>query len=499
MGWDPPHAEMFMDGSVTALGIHANTTISMDAYGTYFDIEGSFLNLFSASLDIEANYGSLNDTEFSVTGTFNSDLSSALEDKVGALLDNVVKEAKAALGDAGSVMMNAHQACDDAMAVFNMAQIDVAKVAVEATRNTLTVTEAVNAAAQQEVDNSKWTLEAARAILEASQVAVHESCDIGVAAAEATLNATLEANSFGLEVSQKVEEDIFVKEAKKALDNAHNDVSIAEQACADAARSFNFALADVNTAQDEYDNAVANWEDLRHPLETEQANVDNAVAALNEKLQNCESRDCSFFDVVCVAEQAVCTAGAEVLKTAVQAAETALNAAQLAFNDAQALVDNSLQALNSANDVWDETKDLVHDKCDVDLANAQEAVVAAQEMSEKATLRAQGGMFDIPDMDIGVPLLSIQDIAFNTSVAQAETGIFDGVMTASFFGGDTTTMGIPINVFSIDGMASSIIDNMADFPGGILPELQQLLTGPVEDSYTVSADCSVNLALSVMT
>ncbi|XP_078693311.1 uncharacterized protein LOC144923010 [Branchiostoma floridae x Branchiostoma belcheri] len=796
MGWDPPHAELFIDASVTALGIHANTTISMDAYGTYFDIEGSFLDLFSASLGIEANYGSLNDTEFSVTGTFNSDLSSALEDKVDALLDNVVKEAKAALGDAGSVMMNAHQACDDAMAVFNTAQIDadsaqldfenafaslisanhgletekaaltnavadlfekqqncqfrecgffdvaciaynaglavcqaglevakatveaakqtlnvaqltatdaqevenstrwtldaanavleqsqiavndlcdfgvqaaretlfaaednntfgiqvaekvgeslnklikeateavdgahndvsiaqqacdaaranfdsaqadfdsaqsgyenaiasftsakldlqtakaafdsaladldekqrncdalddcpwydipchtkraaclaaleVAKVAVEATRNTLTVAEAVNAAAKQEVDNSKWTLEAARAILEASQVAAHESCDIGVAAALATLNATLEANSFGLEVSQKVEEDIFVKEAKKALDNAHNDVSIAEQACADAARSFNFALADVNTAQDEYDNAVANWEALRHQLETEQTNVDNAVAALNEKLQNCESRDCSFFDVVCVAEQAVCNAGVEVLKTAVHAAETALNAAQLAFNDAQALVDNSLQALNSANDVWDGTKDLVHDKCDVDLANAQEAVVAAQEMSEKATLRAQGGMFDIPDMDIGVPLLSIQNIAFNTSVAQAETGIFDGVMTASFFGGNTTTMGIPINVFSIENMASSIIDNIADFPdilqpapqpttllnetlppttqmpealppnilleappqsGGILPELQQLLTGPVEDSYTVSADCSVNLALSV--
>ncbi|XP_078621643.1 uncharacterized protein LOC144887947 isoform X2 [Branchiostoma floridae x Branchiostoma japonicum] len=122
ISWLPWHAKLLIHGSVTVLGIQARTTISMDSSRTYFAIEGNFLNLFSASLEIEASYGSLKHAEFMVTGIFKSDLSSALREEVKRTLENYVKEANEALDRAHSDVSNARHACADARRHFSLAQ-----------------------------------------------------------------------------------------------------------------------------------------------------------------------------------------------------------------------------------------------------------------------------------------------------------------------------------------------------------------------------------------
>ncbi|CAH1256732.1 Hypp1712 [Branchiostoma lanceolatum] len=125
ISWIPIHAELLIDGSVTVLGITASTTVSMDASRTYFAIEGKFLNKFSASLEIEAPYGSLKEAEFSATGTFKNDLLSTLQNKVEGFLDNLVKEANNAVTGAQDKVKRAHDACDDAKRPFNSAKANV--------------------------------------------------------------------------------------------------------------------------------------------------------------------------------------------------------------------------------------------------------------------------------------------------------------------------------------------------------------------------------------
>ncbi|KAI8493018.1 Troponin I, slow skeletal muscle [Branchiostoma belcheri] len=112
---------------VTVLGIHASTTISMDSSGTYFAIEGKFLNKFQASLEIEASYGSPKEAEFRATGTFKNDLFRTLRDKVEGFMDNLVKEANKAIDSATNVLNKVEKACDAARKPFNKAKAKVAR------------------------------------------------------------------------------------------------------------------------------------------------------------------------------------------------------------------------------------------------------------------------------------------------------------------------------------------------------------------------------------
>ncbi|XP_035661792.1 uncharacterized protein LOC118406044 [Branchiostoma floridae] len=247
---------------------------------------------------------------------------------------------------------------------------------------------------------------------------------------------------------------------------------------------------------------------------------------------------------------AVCQAALEVAKVVMEGSRQAFDSAQQAATAAQQLVDNNRLTLEVAKVVLEGTETAMHDSCNNGVASAEEALVAAQEMTEKATLRALGGVLDIQEFkELGFNLFNIEEMGFSATLAVAQTGIFDGWMKASFFGGDPQTMNIPIDILSIDDMSSSILAMMQDFlygipplppqqpsalptppapstlpgplppvtqpeiglpeavvpttlpsqppeSGGILPELQQLLTDAVEGSYTVSSDCTVNLELS---
>ncbi|XP_066264279.1 uncharacterized protein [Branchiostoma lanceolatum] len=463
----------------------------------------------------------------------------------------------------------------------------VVKVTVEAARGTLGVATAATTGAQQVVDTSRRTLDAAIGVLEGTRVKVHQSCDIGVTAAVETLAATREANSFGLEVAEKVEatEDIVLKKATQALDSARGDVSVAQQACDAARTDFNSAQADVNSAQLNFDNAVASLDAANHALESENANFDSAVADLEEQQRNCQPRDCDWWDAPCHAYNAglaVCQAALEIAKGVVEVTRQTLSAAQLAATAAQQVADNSSGTLDVAKGVLGVTETAMHGSCDIGVSAAEETLVTAQEMAEKATLRVLGGVLDI--QDLGFNVLDILEMGLGATAAdrEAETGSIDGWMMASFFGGNPLMTSIPINILSIDDMASSVLVMIQDLlggtqpptlspplppqpptampeppapttlpgplappttlpealppttlgelgvsstttlgrwafgdppptplpettllsqpqppaSGGILPELQQLLTDAVEGSYTVSPDCTVILALS---
>ncbi|XP_078704017.1 uncharacterized protein LOC144929017 [Branchiostoma floridae x Branchiostoma belcheri] len=224
ISWIPIHAELLIDGSVTVLGIHASTTISMDASRTYFAIAGNFLNMFSASLEIEASYGSLREAEFSATGTFKNDLFSTLRDRVEGFLDNLVNEANEALGSAQSDVHKAHEDCDAARGPFNSAQADV-----DSAQRDFDNAVADLEGAKQDLENEKRKFDDAVADLNQKQESCRfRDCDwwdapchafnAGLAVCQAALEVakgTVEATKHTLDVAQ-----LAVTGAQAVVDNS---------------------------------------------------------------------------------------------------------------------------------------------------------------------------------------------------------------------------------------------------------------------------------------
>ena len=101
LGWNPPVAEMIIEGSVTVLAIKVTVNITINERGASFIVEGSFLKLFHARVELRASYGSLSTADFEVNAYFRQDLISTLREmalsalkKIGDAADKAIKKAQ---------------------------------------------------------------------------------------------------------------------------------------------------------------------------------------------------------------------------------------------------------------------------------------------------------------------------------------------------------------------------------------------------------------------
>ncbi|XP_066294937.1 uncharacterized protein [Branchiostoma lanceolatum] len=122
IGWLPPRAKLQIEGSVTVLFIKQTVNITMDEQGTRFFIEGSFLNLFRASLEVAASYGSIKTASFQVTGQMQQDLFRQLREKVENAIDGYVKRADEAIDAAKAKVRQAEVNWDIAVKDIQKAQ-----------------------------------------------------------------------------------------------------------------------------------------------------------------------------------------------------------------------------------------------------------------------------------------------------------------------------------------------------------------------------------------
>eukprot|EP00058_Branchiostoma_floridae_P026800 XP_002612291.1 hypothetical protein BRAFLDRAFT_122528 [Branchiostoma floridae] len=122
IGWLPPRAKLMIEGSVTVLFIKRTINITMDEQGTRFFIEGSFLNLFRASLEVAASYGSIKTASFQVTGQMQQDLFRKLREKVENAIDGYVKRADEAIDAAKAKVRQAEVNWDIAVKDIQKAQ-----------------------------------------------------------------------------------------------------------------------------------------------------------------------------------------------------------------------------------------------------------------------------------------------------------------------------------------------------------------------------------------
>eukprot|EP00058_Branchiostoma_floridae_P023925 XP_002609415.1 hypothetical protein BRAFLDRAFT_124626 [Branchiostoma floridae] len=203
IGWLPPRAKLMIEGSVTVLFIKRTINITMDEQGTRFFIEGSFLNLFRASLEVAASYGSIKTASFQVTGQMQQDLFRKLREKVENAIDGYVKRADEAIDAAKAKVRQAEVNWDIAVKDIQKAQRKLAEQVVDKSRHLLDVAILAMKAAREIVDKSRILLDAAILILKGAEEFVDKSRVI-LDVAEGFLEGVKQANRFGAAVAKKV-------------------------------------------------------------------------------------------------------------------------------------------------------------------------------------------------------------------------------------------------------------------------------------------------------
>ena len=109
-----PSVNIEASGYLSVLGIsrEALLRITNDAY--MFRIEGKFLNLFEANLEITASYGKIQSASFSVRGQFKNDLFSLIVNKVKRALQKSADKATAKINSAKQEVKKAQSKFDSA-------------------------------------------------------------------------------------------------------------------------------------------------------------------------------------------------------------------------------------------------------------------------------------------------------------------------------------------------------------------------------------------------
>ena len=134
-----PSINVEASGYLSVLGIsrEAILRITNDAY--MFRIEGKFLNLFEANLEITASYGSIKSASFSVRGEFKNDLFSRIADEVKHAMQTSADQATAKIKAAQQDVNNAKKKFDDANKELSNAQrkVDSAKSAFDSAASKL--------------------------------------------------------------------------------------------------------------------------------------------------------------------------------------------------------------------------------------------------------------------------------------------------------------------------------------------------------------------------
>ena len=117
-----PSVNIEASGYTSVLGISGETflRITNDAY--MFSIEGKFLNLFDANLEITASYGSIKNAAFRVRGEFKNDLFGLIVNKVRSALRKSADEATAKIDSAQRAVNNAKGKFDSANNKLSAAQ-----------------------------------------------------------------------------------------------------------------------------------------------------------------------------------------------------------------------------------------------------------------------------------------------------------------------------------------------------------------------------------------
>ena len=120
-----PNVDIQASGYVRVLGFTLETSMTITNTHYEFDIEGKFLNLFQASLHIEASYGDIQTASFQVSGSFQNTLYDTIENLIENVLSAAADEASAAFDDAQRELNSAQKTLDDAQRVFVDARDEV--------------------------------------------------------------------------------------------------------------------------------------------------------------------------------------------------------------------------------------------------------------------------------------------------------------------------------------------------------------------------------------
>ena len=101
-------------GYFSVLGISREALLRITNNAYIFSIEGKFLNLFEANLEITASYGNIKSASFNVRGKFKNDLFSLIVDKVKHAMQNSADEATAKINSAKQEIKKAQTKFDSA-------------------------------------------------------------------------------------------------------------------------------------------------------------------------------------------------------------------------------------------------------------------------------------------------------------------------------------------------------------------------------------------------
>ena len=120
-----PNVDVQASGYLSVLGISLETTLTITNTQYIFNIQGSFLGLFEASLHIYASYGSIQTAAFRVQGSFTNNLYSTLENQIKNVLNAAGEEATKAFDAVEGELNSAKDTLDSAQDTLDAARREV--------------------------------------------------------------------------------------------------------------------------------------------------------------------------------------------------------------------------------------------------------------------------------------------------------------------------------------------------------------------------------------